>query len=98
MYKKPRSGDEKCPHSNGPEQESRVMHAKGESSATHTNVLEQSEVHHLVLTTLVVELRRRFLFVRLDTANIVRLLQTSGHSVGSSSQHRRRHVNDKVKG
>ena len=50
------------------------MHAECKASASDADVLEQPEVHDLMLAALIVELRRRLVLVRLDTTHVVRLL------------------------
>lgn len=58
-----------------PVHESLVGHSIRKACPTHSNILEQTEVHDLMLTSFVVELARRFRFVWFDTSNVERLLQ-----------------------
>ena len=57
-----------------PLEEACVVHPVGEPSPPDAHVLQQTEVHDLVLHPLVIERDRRFLLVRLDAAHVVWLL------------------------
>ena len=58
-----------------PLQKPRVRLSVCESGSPYSHVLHQPEILDLMLTTFVIELNRRFDFVRFDASNVVRFLQ-----------------------
>ena len=58
-----------------PAEEALVVHAVGEAGPSYPDVLEQPQVHDLMLDAPVVDQRRRLVLVRLDATHVVRLLE-----------------------
>ena len=63
-----------CQREAAPADEACVEHSEGKACAAHSHILKKAEVHDLMLTSLVIELNRGLLLVRLDAAHIIRLL------------------------